>query len=130
MLFPIPIVDPIDFCQFELDAQEDKETDDDKGDEGDAQPSESDKAYLDMLSLEDDNSDVEATSSLGGSPEQNDTNLDFHIHEEPPHATRTQKNHPSTLVIGDVSSPMLTRNMCKSGGLKDLQSRLLACFLS
>ena len=33
-------------------------------------------------------------------------------------------------MTGDISSPMLTRKMCKSGGLKDLQSGLLACFLS
>ena len=69
-------------------------------------------------------------SNLRGSPEQTDTNLDLHIHEEHPYATRMQKNHSSTLVIGDVSSPMLTRKMCNSAGLKDLQSGLLACFLS
>jgi hypothetical protein len=33
-------------------------------------------------------------------------------------------------VIGDVSSPMLTRRVCKSTGLKEVQSGLLACFLS
>ena len=33
-------------------------------------------------------------------------------------------------MIGDVSSPMLTRRMCESAGLKDIQSGLLACFLS
>ena len=61
----------------------------------------------------------EATSSLGGSPEQNETNLDIDIYEEPHHSTRTQKKHPSTLAIGDVSSPMLTRKMCKTVGLKN-----------
>ena len=130
MLFPIPTVDPHEFYQTEVEAQEEKEADADKGDEDDAHPSESDKTDLDIPSLEKNNSDNEATSIFGGSPKQNDTNLDTHIHEEPPYATRTQKNHLSTLVIGNMSSPMLIRKLCKSAGLRDLQCGLLACFIS
>ena len=87
-----------------------------------------------MPSLEEDISDDDNSSVFGGSPvqnpEQNDTNLDTDIPEEPGHFTRTQKNHPAYLVIGDINFPMLTRNMCKSNGLKDLQSGLLAWFVS
>ena len=113
-----------------MEAQEEKGVHDDKSDESDVQPSESDKINPDMPSLEKDISDGEASSNFGGGPEQNDMNLDIDIHEEPPHATRTQKSHSSTLVISDMISPMLTRKMCKSTGLKGLQSGLLASFLS
>ena len=74
-----------------------------------------------MPSLEEDISDDDS-SVFGGSPiqgpEHNDTNLDPDISEEPGHLTRTQKNHPVDLVIGDISSPIITRKMCKSAGLR------------
>ncbi|KAJ9535417.1 LOW QUALITY PROTEIN: hypothetical protein OSB04_un001468 [Centaurea solstitialis] len=47
-------------------------------------------------------------------PEVNDSNLGVDLTEEPLHLTRTQKNHPPTLVIGDIQSPMITRKQSKS----------------
>jgi hypothetical protein len=137
--------DPVDFCQRETEDSDAKEAEENKRDEpvkesekdtseeADAQQGDTNSPFHDMPSLEEDLSDDDS-SIFGGSPiqgpEQNDTNLDPDISEEPGHLTRTQKNHPADLVIGDISSPMLTRKMCKSAGLKDLQSGLLACFLS
>ena len=128
MVFRIPTVDPLGFCQ--TNQVDKKEADDEHDDGNDEESSDSNKTDLEMPHLEEDIYDGEATSDIRGSPEVNDTNLDTEIHEEPSYATRTQKNRPSSLVIGDVSSPMLTRRMCQSAGLKDLQYGLLACFLS
>ena len=128
MLFPIPTVDPLEFCQTD---QEDKKEADDEHDEGnDEESSDSNRTDSEMPHLEEDSFDGEATSDIEGSPKVNDINLDTAIHEETAYATRTQKNHPSSLVIGDVSSPMLIRRMCQSAELKYIQSGLLACFLS
>ncbi|KAI3678520.1 hypothetical protein L6452_37816 [Arctium lappa] len=60
----------------------------------------------------------------------NDSNLDVGINEEPSHQTRTQKNHPPELVIGDISSPMITRNQSRLQELQDQQHTILSCFLS
>ena len=145
VLLPMSTPDPVDFCQRETEDSDAKEAEENKRDEpvkesekdtseeADAQQGDTNSPFHDMPNLEEDLSDDDS-SIFGGSPiqgpEQNDTNLDPDISEEPGHLTRTQKNHPADLVIGDISSPMLTRKMCKSAGLKDLQSGLLACFLS
>ncbi|KAI3729613.1 hypothetical protein L6452_18274 [Arctium lappa] len=60
----------------------------------------------------------------------NDSNLEVGINEEPSHQTRTQKNHPLELVIGDISSPMITRNQSRLQELQDQQQTVLSCFLS
>ncbi|KAI3745792.1 hypothetical protein L6452_08201 [Arctium lappa] len=52
------------------------------------------------------------------------------IHEEPSFQTRTQKNHPPELVIGDISSPMITRDQSTLQELQDQQHTVLSCFLS
>ncbi|KAJ9558239.1 hypothetical protein OSB04_012853 [Centaurea solstitialis] len=48
-----------------------------------------------------------------------ESNLGANLPEEPLHLTRTQKNHPSSLVIGDIQSPMITRKQ------KAMQEELL-----
>ncbi|KAI3664285.1 hypothetical protein L6452_44770 [Arctium lappa] len=84
-----------------------------------------------MPILSKDDTDDDNSSVYGGStPEKNDTNLEANINEEAVNATRTQKNHPPQLVIGDINSPMITRQQSKLGGLKDIQTDLLSCFLS
>ncbi|KAI3681115.1 hypothetical protein L6452_35898 [Arctium lappa] len=141
VLFPIPTVDPVEFCQQEQKNDSEKEesepeqNEDDKGDEEnkgdkeDAHPSGSTGPEMPILS--EDDTDEENSSVFGGStPEKNDSNLDANINEEAAHQTRTQTNHPPQLVIGDINSPRITRHQSKLGGLKDLQSGLLSCFLS
>ena len=146
MLLPIPTLDPTEFSQKKKDDEDEKEAGENKSDEAEkeaekdtseesyAQPLDANYPFHDMPSLEEDISDDDDSLVFGGSsiqgPEKNDTNLDPDIPKEPGHLTRTQKNHPTDLVIGDISSPMLTRKMSKSAGLKDLQSGLLTCFLS
>ncbi|KAI3702330.1 hypothetical protein L6452_28065 [Arctium lappa] len=84
-----------------------------------------------MPKLSEDDTDEENSSVFSGNtPEKNDSNLDANLNEEVAHQKRTQKNHPPQLVIGDINSPIITRNQSKLGGLKDLQSGLLSCFLS
>jgi len=131
VVFPIPTIDPPDVCQPEEDTAADAQTEpeadgnnsgEDEGDEQLSDPT--------MPSLEEDMSDDESTVDVDSSPDLNETNLESELQEEPIHPTRTTKNHPSSLVIGDVASPMLTRKMCKSAGLVDTQSGLMACFLS
>jgi len=130
-VFPIPTIDPPDVCQPEEDTAADAQTEpeadgnnsgEDEGDEQHSDPT--------MPSLEEDMTDDESTVDVESSPDLNETNLESELQEEPIHPTRTTKNHPSSLVIGDVASPMLTRKMCKSAGLVDTQSGLMACFLS
>ncbi|KAJ9553246.1 hypothetical protein OSB04_017291 [Centaurea solstitialis] len=61
-------------------------------------------------------------------PEVNDSNLGVDLTEEPLHLTRTQKNHPPTLVIGDIQSPMITRKQSKS--LPNPHLSMISVFLS
>ncbi|KAJ9567614.1 LOW QUALITY PROTEIN: hypothetical protein OSB04_003580 [Centaurea solstitialis] len=61
-------------------------------------------------------------------PEVNDSNLGVDLPEEPLHLTRTQKNHPPTLVIGDIQSPMITRKQSKS--LPNPHLSMISVFLS
>ncbi|KAJ9551700.1 hypothetical protein OSB04_015745 [Centaurea solstitialis] len=59
-----------------------------------------------------------------------ESNLGVNLPEEPLHLTRTQKNHPSSLVIGNIQSPMITRKQCKDLGFKNPHSAMFSCFLS
>ncbi|KAJ9538811.1 hypothetical protein OSB04_031544 [Centaurea solstitialis] len=61
-------------------------------------------------------------------PEVNDSSLGVDLPEEPLHLTRTQKNHPPTLVIGDIQSPMITRKQSKS--LPNPHLSMISVFLS
>ncbi|KAJ9555222.1 hypothetical protein OSB04_009836 [Centaurea solstitialis] len=61
-------------------------------------------------------------------PEVNDSNLGVDLPEEPLHLTRTQKNHPPTLVIRDIQSPMITRKQSKS--LSNPHLSMISVFLS
>ncbi|KAI3692065.1 hypothetical protein L6452_31874 [Arctium lappa] len=136
VLFPTPTADPVEFCdQDKKDTSYSKDTEpaqneEDRGEKED-QPSDSGIKGPEMPCLEEDDTDDDNSSVFGGStPEKNDSNLEEDINEEDVHQTRVQKNHPPQLVIGDISSPIITRNQSKLGGLKDIQSGLLSCFLS
>ncbi|KAI3715123.1 hypothetical protein L6452_22092 [Arctium lappa] len=76
---------------------------------------------------EDKESEVAAENT---SVELNDSNLEDDVNEEPSHNTRVQKNHPPQLVIGDISSPMMTRHQSRLQEMQDQQHTVLSCFLS
>ncbi|KAJ9536395.1 hypothetical protein OSB04_un000430 [Centaurea solstitialis] len=94
VMLPIPTIDPAEFCT------------NDNQEEGDITPQAGDQT-VETLSQPQSSQEDEST------PEQADTNLSDSLQEEAPYQTRTQKNHPTTLVIGDVESPMLTRHKSK-----------------
>ncbi|KAJ9560455.1 hypothetical protein OSB04_005615 [Centaurea solstitialis] len=58
------------------------------------------------------------------------SNLGDTLSEEPLHLTRTQKNHPTSQVIGDVASPMITRKQSREAGYVNPHSGMFSCFLS
>ncbi|KAI3758363.1 hypothetical protein L6452_05923 [Arctium lappa] len=64
-----------------------------------------------MSAFAEDDTDDENSSVFGGSsPEKNDSNLDAEINEEATHQTKVHKDYPPQLVIGDINSPIITRN--------------------
>ncbi|KAI3735814.1 hypothetical protein L6452_15332 [Arctium lappa] len=129
VLFPTPAADPVEFCKKDTSESKDTEPAQNEEDRGEKeyQPSDSGIKSPEMPCLEEDDN----YSVFGGStPEKNDSNMETDINEEVVHQTRVQKNHPPQLVIGDINSPIITRNQSKLGGLKDIQSGLLYCFLS
>ncbi|KAJ9558078.1 hypothetical protein OSB04_012692 [Centaurea solstitialis] len=111
VMLPIPTIDPAEFC-----------TNDDQG-EGDITPQAGDQT-VETLSQPQSSQEDEST------PEQADTNLSDSLQEEAPYQTRTQKNQPTTLVIGDVESPMLTRHKSKQTVTSSSHLSLISCFLS
>ncbi|KAJ9560628.1 hypothetical protein OSB04_005788, partial [Centaurea solstitialis] len=111
VMLPIPTIGPAEFC-----------TNDDQV-EGDITPQAGDQT-VETLSQPQSSQEDEST------PEQADTNLSDSLQEEAPYQTRTQKNHPTTLVIGDVESPMLTRHKSKQTVTSSSHLSLISCFLS
>ncbi|KAJ9568359.1 hypothetical protein OSB04_004325 [Centaurea solstitialis] len=111
VMFPIPTIDPAEFCTN--DAQE----------EGDITPQAGDQTVETL-------SQPQSPQSNESTPEQADTNLSDSLQEEAAYQTRTQKNHPSTLVIGDMESPMLTRHKSKQAEVSNPHLSLISCFLS
>ncbi|KAJ9542188.1 hypothetical protein OSB04_028694 [Centaurea solstitialis] len=111
VMFPIPTIDPAEFC-----------TNDDQ-EEGDITPQSGDQTIETL-------SQPQSPQSNEYTPEQADTNLSDSLQEEAAYQTRTQKNHPSTFVIGDMESPMLTRHKSKQEGVSNPHLSLISCFLS
>ncbi|KAI3685385.1 hypothetical protein L6452_34627 [Arctium lappa] len=102
VLFPIPTVDPVEYCHQEkkdvsgTEDSESKQGKDAKGDEKhkggkeDAHSSGSGNTGPEMPILSGDDTDDENSSVFGGNtPEKNDSNLDENINEEAVHQTRT-----------------------------------------
>ncbi|KAI3772528.1 hypothetical protein L6452_03715 [Arctium lappa] len=89
-------------------------------------PSQSEEESRDEETQENKESEVAAENT---SVEMNDSNLEVGLTEEPSHNTRVQKNHPPQLVIGDISSPMMTRHQSRLQEMQDQQHTMLSCFL-
>ncbi|KAJ9547027.1 hypothetical protein OSB04_019570 [Centaurea solstitialis] len=110
-MFPMPTVDAIELC-----TSEDRETDQEKKadlaerniEKQIEENSPTDNTVLSPIS-EVEPMEPQGSSSSATGPDLNDSNLGVNLPEEPLHLTRTQKNHPPSLVIGDMQSPMITR---------------------
>ncbi|KAI3669247.1 hypothetical protein L6452_40474 [Arctium lappa] len=111
VIFPIPTIEHVDVCAKETMTK----------------PIQSEEEERDKENQV--HEEQEAAEEIP-SADLNDSNLDVGINEEPSHQTRTQKNHPPELVIGDISSPMITRNQSRLQELQDQQHTVLSCFLS
>ncbi|KAI3758865.1 hypothetical protein L6452_06437 [Arctium lappa] len=111
VIFPIPTVNSFEDCEKEPSTG----------------PSQSEEESRDKDTQENKESEVDAENT---SVELNDSNLEAGLNEEPSHNTRVQKNHPPQLVIGDISSPMMTRHQTRLQEMHDQQHTVLSCFLS
>ncbi|KAJ9545641.1 LOW QUALITY PROTEIN: hypothetical protein OSB04_025348 [Centaurea solstitialis] len=125
VMFPMPTVDPIEPC-----TSEDRETDQEK--EADSAERNAEKQIeanppTDNTVLSGTYEHQGSSSSATGS-DLNDSNLGVNLPEEPLHLTRTQKNHPPSLVIGDIQSSMITRKQSKA--INDPHFGMISCFLS
>ncbi|KAJ9560760.1 hypothetical protein OSB04_005920 [Centaurea solstitialis] len=164
VMFPMPTVDPIEFCHEEEEPEPEKEDDVDIGpkeprenqsekekelekettlnlpvtlQEEDADGSQSlDMSIIDpQITHQEDYIDNSHSSelnvtNLNEDGEGYESNLGVNLPEEPLHLTRTQKNHPSSLVIGDIQSPMITRKQSKDLDFQNPHSAMFSCFLS
>ncbi|KAI3734762.1 hypothetical protein L6452_14240 [Arctium lappa] len=113
VIFPIPTVNSVEDCEKESST-------------GPSQ-SEEETRVEESESEENKESEVAAENT---SAELHDSNLEAGLNEEPSHNTRVQKNHPPQLVIGDISSPMMTRHQSRLQEMQDQQHTMLSCFLS
>ncbi|KAI3681921.1 hypothetical protein L6452_36728 [Arctium lappa] len=111
VIFPIPTVNSFEDCEKEPSTG----------------PSQSEEVSRNEETQEDKEPEVAAENT---SVELNDSNLEAGLNEEPSHNTRVQKNHPPQLVIGDISSPMMTRHQSRLQEMQDQQHTVLSCFLS
>ncbi|KAI3719408.1 hypothetical protein L6452_20305 [Arctium lappa] len=111
VIFPIPAMNPVEICETETVTE----------------PIQSEEERRDEENPEHEEPEV---ADEIPSADLNDSNLDVGINEEASHQTRTQKNHPPELVIGDITSPMMTRNQSRVQDLQDQQHTILSCFLS
>ncbi|KAI3734576.1 hypothetical protein L6452_14047 [Arctium lappa] len=107
VIFPTPTVNSFEDCEIEQ--------------------STGPRQSRDEENQEDKESEVAVENT---SVELNDSNLEADVNEEPSHNTRVQKNHPPQLVIGDISSPMMTRHQSRLQEMQDQQHTVLSCFLS
>ncbi|KAI3697969.1 hypothetical protein L6452_31076 [Arctium lappa] len=111
VIFPIPTADPIEDCEKESSIE----------------PSQGEEECRNEENQVNKESEVAAENF---SVEVNDSNLEVVLNEEHFYHTRIQKYHPPQLVIGDISSPMMTRNQSRLQELQDQQHTVLSCFLS
>ncbi|KAI3770975.1 hypothetical protein L6452_02123 [Arctium lappa] len=105
VIFPIPTIEPVDV--FAKESMTEPTQNEEEGRDEENQVHEEPEAADEIPSAD-----------------LNDSNLYVGINEEPSHQTRTQKNHPPELVIGDISSPMITRNQSRLQELQNQQHKV------
>ncbi|KAJ9544616.1 hypothetical protein OSB04_024323 [Centaurea solstitialis] len=105
-----------------------KETDTPFNQEGDKETEETPQLESNVENETGDTSEITQPDPSESGPD--DSNLGELLSEEPLHLTRTQKNHPASQVIGDVTSPMITRKQSREAGYVNTHSGMLSCFLS
>ncbi|KAJ9539167.1 hypothetical protein OSB04_031900 [Centaurea solstitialis] len=130
VMFPMPSVDPIEPCTSD-DLEPVQEKEDDSVEKNDDQQTE-EISTTDSTALS-PSFEVEPVEPQGSNISDieldvNDSNLGVNLPEEPLHLTRTRKNHPPSLVIGDIQSPMITRKQSKA--ITDPHSGMISVFLS
>lgn len=144
VIFPIPTIDPAEFCAQDTADQIQKE--EEKRQEENQASSSSGAAVTEgpteMVNTADRTEErvstandgaaatVNAASEAEAVPDLNDSNLGEGLQEEPSHLTRTQKNHPPELVLGDMASPIVTRKQLKLQEQQNTVNTVLTCFLS
>ncbi|KAJ9541256.1 hypothetical protein OSB04_027762 [Centaurea solstitialis] len=109
----------------EKDPDSDEQKDDSERQEGeheaaDPQPD----SQVDNQTAETNETEQQASTET----DADDSNLGVHLSEEPLYLTRTQKNHPPSLVIEDMESPMITKKQSKS--IHTSPVGMISCFLS
>ncbi|KAJ9543719.1 LOW QUALITY PROTEIN: hypothetical protein OSB04_023426 [Centaurea solstitialis] len=118
VMFPMPTVDSSDlYTSDDLEPVQEKE---DKSEEK--------KVPTTVSTTEEEPVEPQGSNVSDIEPNVNDSNLGVDLPEEPLHLTRTQKNHPPSLVIGDIQSPMITRKQSKA--ITPPQSGMISVFLS
>ncbi|KAJ9556214.1 hypothetical protein OSB04_010828 [Centaurea solstitialis] len=123
VMFPMPLVDSNDGCTTD-ESNVDDQTESGAAEKSDDQPIEESSPSQNLEGIP----ALEEGPQWDQEPEVNDSNLGVDLTEEPLHLTRTQKNHPPTLVIGDIQSPMITRKQSKS--LPNPHMSIISVFLS
>ncbi|KAJ9546459.1 hypothetical protein OSB04_019002 [Centaurea solstitialis] len=123
VMFPMPLVDSNDASTTDESHVVDQ-TDTGSAEKSDDQPIEESSPSQNLEGIP----ALEEGPQWDQEPEVNDSNLGVDLTEEPLHLTRTQKNHPPTLVIGDIQSPMITRKQSKS--LPNPHLSMISIFLS
>ncbi|KAJ9553895.1 hypothetical protein OSB04_017940 [Centaurea solstitialis] len=116
VMFPMPTVDPIDLCTSEnMEPGQEKEAESvERNVEKQTEEGPLTENSVLSPSSEEEPMEPQGSSSSINEPDVNDSNLGVNLPEEPLHLTRTQKNHPPSLVIGDIQSPIITRKQSKA----------------
>ncbi|KAJ9545014.1 hypothetical protein OSB04_024721 [Centaurea solstitialis] len=123
VLFPPSTISPEE-KESETEVQEDAS----EHQEGDKETEETPQLESNVENEPGDTSEITQPDLSESDPD--DSNLGESLSEEPLHLTRTQKNHPTSQVIGDVTSPMITRKQSREAGYVNTHSGMLSCFLS
>ncbi|KAJ9545396.1 hypothetical protein OSB04_025103 [Centaurea solstitialis] len=85
---------------------------------------------MNITNLDEPQTNVIDSTGVNEEGDAYESNLGVNLPEEPLHLTKTQKNHPSSLVIGEMQSPMITRKQSKVVGFQNPNSAMFSCFLS
>ncbi|KAJ9566935.1 hypothetical protein OSB04_002901 [Centaurea solstitialis] len=135
VMFPMPTVDPIEFFQGEKEPAPEKEGDVNTGQKESREDQSEREREIEKETIQnhpvtpqEDDADDSHSSDMNG--DTYESNLGVNLPKEPLHLTRTQKNHPSSLVIGDMQSLMITRKQSKAVGFQNPNSAMFSCFLS